>query len=125
MFHNDFEYFAYWLPTSANCLAEGVLPDSEEAAQWTDEKAFEYIAEPIKAHPELDFFIIAQSGDETDAVPMRSQMKYFIDQTDVFSYGLDPKENNIYYTCSDFKHVQQYLPYYLYTAKDVLFNSDI
>ena len=121
LFHHDLEYFTYWMPTSANCLEEGVALGSEHTGQWTDEKAFAYVSEPIKAHPELDFFIIAQSGDETDATAMRTQMKYFIDQTDVFSYGLDREENNIYYTCSDFKHMEHYFPYYIYTAKDILF----
>lgn len=121
LFHHDFEYFTYWMPTSCTCLEEGVPLGQTGESEWTDEKAFDYVAEPIKAHPDLDFFIVAQSGDETDIPQMRTQMKYFIDQTDVFSYGLDREANNIYYTCGDFKHVQQCFPYYLYTAKDILF----
>jgi endo-1,4-beta-xylanase len=121
MFHYNFEYFTYWMPTSANCLREGTTSGADDAEEWTDEMAFEYVSEPIKEHPELDFFIIAQSGGATDAPLMRTQMKYFAEQTDVFSYGLDREENNFYYTCSDFVHVQQYFPYYLYTAKDILF----
>ncbi|MCR5082217.1 MAG: hypothetical protein K6B15_01950 [Parasporobacterium sp.] len=120
LFNHDFEYFTYWLPTSCNCLPEGVelgKPDTE----WTDEKAYEYVTEPIIAHPDLDFFIIAQSGDETDIPMMRTQMNYFAQQEGILSYGLDRQENNFYYTCGDFKHVMQYMAYYLYTAKDILF----
>ena len=52
---------------------------------------------------------------------MRSQMKYFEEQSDTFSYGLNPEINNFYYTCSDFFHIQQAFPYYLYTARGILF----
>lgn len=49
-------------------------------------------------------------------------MKYFSEQTDTFSYGLDVSENNFYYTCSEFNHNDLYFPFYLYNARDVLFN---
>ena len=122
MFHHDFEYFTYWMPTSGTPMALVPMEQAGEAA-WTDEQAFQYVVEPIKANPDLDFFIVAQSGDATDIPQMRTMMKYFAEQTDVFSYGLDRIKNNFYYTCADFKHVQQYFGYYLYTAKDILFKD--
>lgn len=52
---------------------------------------------------------------------MSDMARYLIDQNDVFSYGLNPEKNNFYYTCSDFTHDQLLMPYYFYTAKDILF----
>ena len=120
MFHNDFEYFRYWMPTSAQCMAEGISMD-DPAMAWDDESAYQYLKETVEAYPDLPFFIIAQSGAANDATAMRTQMSYIIDQDGPFSYGMNPEKNNFYYTCSDFQHVQLYIPYYLYTARDILF----
>lgn len=121
MFHNDFEYFRYWMPTSAQCLPESKELTDINDGVWTDEAAFAYIKETIDANPDLPFFILAQSGNSTDAVLMRAQMSYFADQTDTFSYGLNPAKNNFYYTCSDFFHIQQAFAYYLCTGRYILF----
>ena len=121
MFHNDFEYFRYWMPTSAQCLPEGTELGAIEDQQQTDEAAFQYLKETIDAYPDLPFFIIAQSGAANDAPLMRDQMACFAGHTELFSYGLNPEKNNFYYTCADFQHVQQYFAYYLYTARNVLF----
>jgi endo-1,4-beta-xylanase len=120
LFHNDFEYFRYWMPMSATCRAENATLDSEVV--WTDADAYQYLKETIDAHTDLPFFLFAASGAAGDAPTMRVQMKYFIDQTETFSYGLDPNVNNIYYTCSEFGHNDLYFPFYLYNARDVLFN---
>lgn len=118
MFHHDLEYFKYFMPTSGQCAPEGMAVDEEA----TDEEAFQYIKEAIDAHPDLDFFIIAGSGGDRDAKGMRTQMKYFIEQTDTFSYGMDPEVNNFYYTCAkDFIHSDVFFPRYLFNAKDIIF----
>lgn len=118
MFHNNLEYFRWFMPMSAECRAEGALLSTV----WTNEEAFQYIREAIDSHPDLPFFIFAASGGKNDAPGMRTQMKYFSEQTDTFSYGLDVSENNFYYTCSEFNHNDLYFPFYLYNARDVLFN---
>jgi len=114
IFHFDLPYFKYFMPMSAQCCPYG----NREAS---DEEVYQFLKEAIDSNPELDFFIFAASGGEKDAPQMRTQMKYLIGQTDTFSYGLDTEANNIYYTCSEFMHVDQYVPYYLYNARDVLF----
>ena len=122
MFHHDLEYFKYFMPMSANCLREGSDPNTGVDTGWTDEDAFQYLKEAIDAHPELDFFIFGASGGEIDAPAMRTQMAYFVKQTDTFSYGLDPEVNNFYYTCAEFPHNDVFFPFYLYNARDVLFH---
>ena len=121
MFHNAFEYFRYWMPTSAQCMPDDVVLGDPNAQEWNDEAAYQYLKETIDANPELPFFIIAQSGGPEDAASMRVQMKYLIGKTDTFSYGMNPEENNFYYTCSDFTHDQLLMPYYFYTARNILF----
>ena len=121
MFHNAFEYFRYWMPTSAQCMPDNVVLGDPNAQEWNDEAAYQYLKETIDANPELPFFIIAQSGGPEDAASMRVQMKYLIGKTDTFSYGMNPEENNFYYTCSDFTHDQLLMPYYFYTARNILF----
>lgn len=114
IFHYDLPYFKYFMPMSCQICPYG----NREA---TDEEAYQYLKEAINANPELDFFIFAASGGEKDAAAMRPQMKYLSQQTDTFSYGLDTEENNFYYTCSEFMHIDQYVPYYFYNARNVLF----
>ena len=120
MFHNDFEYFKWWLPMSADIKVN--MSDFEEETK--EETAFMYLKEAIDAHPDLDFFIFATSGNADDATSMRTTMKYLSEQTDVFSYGTDPEVNNFYYTCSDFSHNMLYAPYTLYNARNILFKGN-
>lgn len=120
-FHHNLEYFKYFMPTSAPCTPDGMGTEYEsEEAQ--NEAAFEYIKESIDAHPDLDFYIIAGSGGDRDAVTMRTQMKSFLEHEDVFSYGKDPKVNNFYYVCAaDFIHSDVFFPRYLFNARDMIF----
>ena len=87
----------------------------------TNEIAFEYIKDSIDRFPGLDFFIYATSGREGDAPMLRKQMKFFCEQTDVFSYGNDPETNNIYYSISDFKHNDWCVPYSFYNTLPLFF----
>jgi len=93
------------------------------SGDWTDEDAYQYLKEAIDGHPDLPFFIIAQAGGPQDGagVSMGRQVSYFADQKYTFSYGMDPGKNNFYFTCSDFTHDQIYMPYYIYTARNILF----
>ncbi len=120
MFHRNIEYFHWFMPMSATARAE----DAPLSTEMTNESAFLYLKETIDAHPDLPFFLFAASGGKNDAASMRPQMKYFYEQKDTFSYGLDVNENNFYYTCSEFNHNDLYFPFYLYNARDVLFNLD-
>ena len=117
MFHNALEYFKWWAPMSCHCTAEKGI-----GTEVTPEDAYLYLKETIDAHPELDFLIFAASGGPQDARRLREQMPYFEQQTEIFSYGNDPETNNLYYTLSDFKHSDLFVPYYYYNTLQILFH---
>ncbi len=123
MFHENFEYFAYWMPMSAPLTLTGGV-----AGSTTPEEAYNYLKEPIEANPDLDFFIYATAGGPSDksgtanlAEDMQAQMQYYASQTDVFSFGSDPEVNNLYFVRSEFAHNDLYFPYSLANAAEVLF----
>lgn len=130
MFHNALEYFKWWAPMSGHCTA-GIIPDKDENTETaylnireTDvspEAAYEYIKESINANPELDFFIYVTSGRDGDSPKLRTQMKYFVEQSDVFSFGTDPASDNLYYAVSNFAHNDWAMPYSLYNITKVFF----
>ena len=41
----------------------------------------------------------------------------------VYSYGKDPKVNNLYFSVSDFYHTDYLVPYYLWNSLTVLFQG--
>ena len=88
----------------------------------TDEEILEYLTAPIKAHPDLPFFIYAASGGMTDGPWMREQIK-LITEHPAFSYGPDPAKNNIYYALSDYYHTDYLVPYYYWNSLKVLFKN--
>ena len=45
---------------------------------------------------------------------------YITDQ-DCFSYGTDPKKNNILYSLSDYYHTDYLVPYYFWNYLKILF----
>lgn len=124
MFHENFEYFAYWMPMSAP-ISVGNTLDSET----TLEEAYNYLKAPVEANPDLDFFIFATAGGKSDkagtnnlADNMHAQIEYILEQGDLFSFGADPAVNNLYFIRSDFSHNHMYVPYSLANAADVLFH---
>jgi len=116
--HYDFEYFKYWMPCSG-----GIRPLDDTPAETAEEK-FAYIKETIDAHPDLDFYLMTYIGGNADQkmmddfVPM---IQYFYSQTDTFSYGTDPAENNFYFVISDYAHNDLYFPYILANARNFIF----
>jgi len=123
MFHYDFEYFRFFCPTSGGISGDKPMPMPPGSGPFptcTDEEILDYIREPIKAHPDLPFYIYAASGGMTDGPWMREQMKLLSDQED-FSYGPDPKVNNIYYSLSDYYHTDYLVPYYFWNYLKILF----
>ena len=113
--HNDFEYFRYYAPMSCMTTAGKRIRDEVTEAEVVD-----YLTAPMKAHPELPFFIFASNGYPNDATAMTEQLKY-VTKDPVFSYGRDPKTNNIFFAVSDFPHNDLYCPYYFYNSLQVLF----
>lgn len=120
MFYHALEYFRWYGPMSSYCAAGVSILVSADIAP---EVGYEYLKEAIDAHPDLDFFIYAQSGDATDAMELRQHMAYYEQQTETFSYGNDPERNNLYYSISDFTHSDRYAPFYLYNALPVFFHT--
>ncbi len=115
MFHNALPYFKWYSPMSANCMAGETM-----GAEVTNEEAYRYLKEAADEHPDLDFFIYAASGRDNDAPVLRTQMAYF-EQQELFSYGDDPTENNLFYTLSDFAHSDTKVPFYYYNTLQVIF----
>ena len=117
MLHYAFEYFKWYSPMS--CSTRG---DKQRGEVLTEQEVIDYVTGPIKAHPELDFFIYATNGGEEDIKEMKTQMRY-ITKEDCFSYGRDPSKNNIFYSVSDFYHTDYLVPYYFWNSLKVLFKN--
>lgn len=117
MFHYNFEYFRWWAPMSCHTTADHFIRD-----EITQQDVLDYVQAPIKAHPELPFFIFASNGYPKDVAKMTEQMKY-ITKGECFSYGKDPKKNNIYFALSAFTHTDLLVPYYYYNSLQVLFKA--
>ena len=123
MFHFDFEYFRWYCPTSA-----GLTPDRPRATirsigpglNATDEELVEFVTAPIKAHPELPFYIYGGCGGVRDGRSMKKLMK-LLTGDETFSFGPDPKKNNIFYTQSDYYHTDYLIPYYFWNYLKILF----
>jgi len=113
--HHDFEYFRYYHPMSCMTTCEKGIRGKN-----TPEEVVDYITAPIKVHPELPFFIFGTNGYPMDCAPMDEQMKY-VPKDPVFSFGKDPKKNNIYYTLSAFTHTDELMPFYYYNSLPVFF----
>ena len=125
MFHRAFEYFRWFCPTSGGITCDKPLPmppGSGPFPKCTDEEIVEYVTAPIKAHPDLPFFLYAASGGKRDGAGMRLQMKLLTDQP-CFSYGPDPKKNNVYYSLSDYYHTDYLIPYYMWNYLKILFKA--
>jgi len=113
--HNDFEYFRWYAPMSCHTVCgKGIR------GQITPEEVVDYVTAPIKAHPELPFFIFASNGYPKDVAPMTEQMKY-LPKAPEFSFGKDPAKNNFFFALSDFTHTDELAPFYYYNSLQTLF----
>ncbi len=123
--HRDFEYFKYWMPCSGDIrILEDQQTDLDETAGSDAEAAFNYIKEAIDANPDLDFYLMCYIGGSADQEMISeyvTQMQYFYSQTDTFSYGTDPEENNFYFVISDYAHNDLYFPFILANTRNFLF----
>ena len=123
MFHHAYPYFRWYCPTSGGISGDKPLPmppGSGPMPTFTDEEIVEYITAPIKANPGLPFFIYAASGGMSDGPWMRTQIKLLTEQPG-FSYGTDPRKNNILYSLSDYYHTDYLVPYYFWNYLKILF----
>ena len=123
MFHYAFPYFRWFCPTSAGIPGKAPqlpVPGQRLRMEIPKEEYIDYITAPIKANPDLPFFIYAASGGKTDAFWMRDQIKTLTELPE-FSYGSDPKKNNILYALSDYYHTDYLIPYYFWNYLKILF----
>jgi len=123
MFHYAFEYFRWFCPTSSGTTCDIPMTEAPEAGRFPvfpDEVLVDYITAPIKAHPELPFFIYAACGGMRDTPGMRRQIDLLCRQS-VFSYGTDPSKNNLLFAISDYYHTDCLVPYYLWNYLKIIF----
>ena len=116
MFNKDFEYFRYFCPTSGSIWGHHTMHEPHP-----EEDVCAYLREPIDAHPDLPFFLFVSNGSR-EMPELNEQMKY-VTRMDCFSYGTDPKVNNIYYSRSDYYHTDYLIPYYFWNSLKVLFKG--
>jgi len=119
IFHHDFEYFRWYAPMSCFCAAGKQV--KRPMSPINPEEVIAFLTAPLKANPDLPFFIFASNGNP-DVPEMTEQMKY-ITKLDGFSYGKDPAKNNIYFAISDYYHTDFLVPYYYWNSLKVLFKS--
>lgn len=117
IFHYDFEYFRWYAPMSCHTTADRAVREPV-----SPEDVLAYLQQPIREHPELPFYIFASNGYPKDVAQMTEQMKY-IPKAEGFSYGRDPKVNNIFFALSNFTHTDLLVPYYYYNSLKVLFQA--
>lgn len=115
-FHYNFEYFRWFAPMSCHTIANCPRGRNPEPAEVVD-----FLTAPIKANPDLPFFIYASSGNP-DGDEMKKQLKY-ITKTEGFSYGTDVEKNNIYVAISDYYHTDFLVPFYFWNSLKVLFKG--
>ncbi len=117
IFNKAFEYFRWYAPMSCHTTAGKSIFDN-----ITQEDVVGFLTAPITEHPELPFYIYASNGKDRDIKQMTEQMKY-LTKTEGFSYGKDPKANNIYFSLSDYYHSDILVPLYYYNSLKVLFKA--
>ena len=117
MIHHAFEYFRWFRPMS--CSTRG---DRKRGEPFTVEEAVDYVSAPMRAHPELPFFIYATNGGPEDIAEMNRQMRA-LTKAEGFSYGTDPAKDNICFSVSDFYHTDFLVPYYYWNSLDVVFKG--
>ena len=125
MFHYDLEYFRWFCPTSGGIFCDRVpaMPPARGPMQEPPmEEAIAYVQAPVKEHPDLPFFIYVASGGDTDGPNIRNQVQALTELPE-FSYGNDPKVNNLYYSMSDYYHTDYLIPYYFWNYLKVLFKG--
>ena len=126
VYRHCFRYFRYFCPTSAGMHGDAELPSpigsGKPYPMLSDQEVADYVTAPIKENPGMPFFLYCGSGGPTDAVWMRAHMKVIAAQPE-FSFGLDPKKNNLYYSLSDYYHTDYLAPYYLWNYLKILFKS--
>ena len=119
-FFNSLDRAKWFMPFSANISAA-----DEMSLEMPVEEQLALVKDALAAQPDYanDFFIYAACGGKRDMMydVNNALMAALIADTDDFSYGTDPTQNNLYYALSNELHTTELARFYLYNAFDVVF----
>lgn len=108
----------WWLPMSAAISGEAEMevpgPAYEEQVAW--------LTEALASQPGYDYFIYLACGGPRDMMyEIVSGLFTEMLKSDVFSYGMDPSKNNLFFSLSQEVHQTLQGRLYFYNAFDVIF----
>ena len=119
-FFNSLDRAKWFMPFSANISSADVM-----GLDMPVDEQVKLVKEALTAQPEYrdDFFIYAACGGKRDMMyeVNAALMTALIADTEDFSFGLNPAENNLYYTISNELHTTELSRFYMYNAFDVIF----
>jgi len=120
MFFNLLDYSKWYMPFSG-----AISGAAEMSMEATPDEQIAALQQAIDANSDYkdDFFIYAACGGGRDMMygVMNAQIKAMVADTEYFSYGMNPQENNLFYCLSKEVHQTLMSRYYLYNAFDVVF----
>lgn len=119
-FFNNLDLAKWFMPFSANISGA----DEMTLAMPVDEQ-MQMIKDALESQADYkdDFFIYAACGGKRDDMytVMQELISAMIADTEDFSFGTNPAENNLYYSISNEIHQTLMTRFYLYNAFDVVF----
>ena len=122
MFHDAFEYFRYFIPMSGFTTAGRNIYDFMEKPS-PDEELAAYLTAPIRAHPELPFYLYAFNGGAETDIPQMAGLIRLLCQQKEFSFGKGPRDN-LYYCESGYFHGDFFAPQYFFNALPLFFGGE-
>jgi len=117
MFHNAFEYFAYYAP-----MSNAPAPEQHGVSWSSDAEELAYLEAPIKANPGMPFFIYTCKGT-AESIEKQTKIVELMLTSDCFKYGYDKETSNLGYTISNLNHSDRYVPYYFYHSLPLFFGE--
>ena len=119
-FFNSLDYAKWFMPFSANISAA-----DEMSLEMPVEEQMQMIKDALanQADYKNDFFIYAACGGKRDMMydVNAALITAMIADTEDFSFGTNPAENNLYYSVSNEIHQTLMSRFYFYNAFDVVF----
>ncbi len=119
-FFNSLDRAKWFLPFSAN-----ISSATEMGLDMPVEEQMQLVKDALATQAEYrdSFYIFAACGGKRDMMyeVNAALMTALIADTEDFSFGLNPAENNLYYCISNELHTTELSRFYLYNAFDVIF----
>lgn len=120
VFANNMKYFRTFIPCSGHYMSLTV-----EEGRPSPEDLAEALSESVKTqgYSSKDFFVFSMTGTGDMAQPNLGPQIEAMKATDMFSFGLDKKNNNLYYYCIDGgEHNAEYFANYLHSILPYILN---